>query len=139
MNWFSSVFRGKTGVAAPPDREELDSRLRAAYASYLGGSYAEAEQLYRDLLEDDPGNVDALYFLSVYALTTDRSLEAGDLTQKALEIRPNDPGLWFVQSVASPTRRRVRDAVAAWRTTVALDPGYALARNNLGAALVDDG
>src|SRR5712671_6836596 len=104
MNWFNSVFRGKADAAAPPDREALrealDSRLRRAYEQNLRGDITEAERLYRSLLEDDPRDADALYFLSVLALATDRSLEAGDLSQKAIDIRPNDPAFWFVLAIA---------------------------------------
>src|SRR5204862_475340 len=104
MNWFGSVFRRKADAAAPPSaparREALDSRLRSAYQQNLSGNITEAERLYRGLLEDDPRDADALYFLSVLALASDRSLEAGDLSQKAIDIRPNDPAFWFVLAVA---------------------------------------
>src|SRR5258706_3149911 len=100
MNWFNSVFRRKVDVAAPPDpqarREALDSRLRVAYDRYLRGELTEAEGLYRSLLEEDPRDADALYFLSVLALASDRALEAGDLSQKAIDVRPNESAVWFV-------------------------------------------
>src|SRR6266850_4854512 len=136
MNWFSSVFRRKVDVAAPPDRETLDSRLRVAYEHGLRGDIADAELLYRSILEDDPRDADALYFLSVIALASDRALEAADLSQKAIDIRSNDPAFWFVLAVACHNQRRIQESVDAWRTTVTLDPDYALARNNFGAMLV---
>jgi predicted O-linked N-acetylglucosamine transferase (SPINDLY family) len=139
VNWLSRVFGRKEDAAAPPDRETLDSRLRAAYDHGLRGEIAEAERLYRSLLEDDPRDVDALYFLSVIALATDRPLEAADLSQKAIDLRPNDPALWFTLAVASHGLRQIQEAVDAWRRAVEIDPGYALARNNFGALLVDHG
>src|SRR5258707_5259091 len=100
MNWFNSVYRRKADVAAPPDREELDSRLREAYDRGLHGDIAEAERLYRSILEEDPRDPDALYFLSVIALASDRALEAFDLSHKAIDVRPRDPAFWFVLAVA---------------------------------------
>lgn len=139
MNWLSVFRRRKAEAEAPPDREALDSRLRHAYEHTLRGDSIEAERAYRSLLEDDPLNADALYLLSIIALANDRSLEAGDLSEKAIEIRPNDPAFWFVFAVACHNQRRLHEAVEAWRTMVRLDPGHALARNNLGAALVENG
>jgi predicted O-linked N-acetylglucosamine transferase (SPINDLY family) len=139
MNWFSSVFRRKAEAAAPPDREALDARLRAGYDQTLQGNLEEAQRLYRNLLEDDPRDADALHFLAVIALASDRSLEARDLSQKAIDIRPNDSAFWFVLAVACQHQRQLQEAVDAWRSAVRLDPDYALARNNFGALLVDNG
>lgn len=139
MNWFSSIFRRKADSSPVPDRETLDARLRTAYDCAVGGNLAEAERLYRGLLEDDPRDADALYFLGVVALATDRAMEAADLCQKAIEIRPNDPAFWFVLAVAYHQQKLLQETVDAWRAAVALDPGYAIARNNLAAALVDLG
>ena len=65
MNWFSSVF-GRKAQERPAvlDRESLDARLRAAYEETAKGNLPEAERQYRDLLERDPRDADALYFLS---------------------------------------------------------------------------
>ncbi len=140
MNWFNSVFRRKTEVSRAPDREALDARLRAAYKLILGGgNLAEAERLYRGLLEDDPRDADALYFLSVIALMSDRALEALDLCQKAIEVRPRDPAFWFTLAVASQSLRLTADAVEAWRKHVELDPDNALARINFGSLLAENG
>jgi len=139
MSWFSSVFRRKTVPPPRPDREALDARLRAAYDHTAGGNLAEAERLYRALLEDDPRDADALYFLGVVALTSDRAMEAADLCQKAIEIRPNDPAFWFVLAVAYHQQKLLQETVDAWRAAVALDPGYAIARTNLASAQVDLG
>jgi predicted O-linked N-acetylglucosamine transferase (SPINDLY family) len=140
VNWLSRVFGRNADVAPlPPDREALDSRLRAAYDHGLRGEIADAERVYRSLLEDDPRDVDALYFLSVIALATDRTLEAADLSQKAIEVRPNDSALWFTLAVAYHGLRMIQEAVDAWRKAVEIDPEYALARNNFGALLVDNG
>jgi Flp pilus assembly protein TadD len=139
MNWLSAVFRRKVDVAAPPDREALDSRLRAAYEQSLRGDLIQAERLYRALLEDDPRDADALYFLGVIALMSGLGMEASDLSQKAIDVRPKDPAFWFVLAIACHNERRLQEAVDAWRTAVALDPDYAIARNNFGSVLVDHG
>lgn len=139
MSWFSNVFRRKAGPPGAADRETLDSRLRTAYDHTASGDFIEAERLYRSLLEDDPRDADAHYFLGVIALASDRSMEAADFCQKAIEIRPNDPAFWFVLAAAYHNQRFFKETVDAWRAVIALDPGYALARNNLGSALVDHG
>src|SRR5258705_10936313 len=113
MNWFGSVFRRKAEAAAPAGREALDAKLRLAYDHILRGEVAEAERLFRALLEEDARDADALFFLSVIALATDRALEALDLSQKAIDVRPNDAGLWFVLAVARRSLRLLEDAVDA--------------------------
>lgn len=140
MSWFSGIFRLKAGPPpAATDRETLDSRLRTAYDRTARGDFIEAERLYRALLEDDPRDADALYFLGVIALASDRAMEAADVCQKAIEIRPNDTAFWFVLAVAYYQQRLLQESVDAWRAAVALDPGCAIVRNNFAAALVDHG
>lgn len=139
MSWLSTVFRRKDEAVAAPSREALDTRLREAFDRISQGRFAEGEQLFRDLLEDDPHNADARYFLAVMAIGGARSLEAIDHCQKGIESRPNDPELWFQLSVAYYLQGLRIEAVEAARAAVELNPEYAQARNNLGVALVDEG
>ena len=103
MNWFSSIFRRKPDAPPVLDRETLDARLRTAYDRASDGNPAEAERLNRALLEDDPRDADALYFLGVIAIASGRAMEAADVCQRAIEIRPNDPVLG--QGEPSPVSR----------------------------------
>jgi predicted O-linked N-acetylglucosamine transferase (SPINDLY family) len=140
MNWLSGVFGRKTSaVAAVPDREALDARLRAAYDQTLQRNYVEAERLYRSLLEDDPRDADACFFLSLFAMGGDRLLESTDLIEKAIDIRPNDPAFWFVLGTNLHSERRLDEAVQAYRKVIALDPGFAVARTNYAAVAADHG
>lgn len=139
MNWFSNIFGRKSDAPSVLDRETLDARLRTAFDCATGGNPAGAERLYRALLEDDPRDADALYFLGVIALANDRAMEAADLFQKAIEIRPNDPAFWFVLAVAYHQQKLLPESVDAYRAALTLDPGFGSARNNFAAALVDVG
>ena len=67
---------------------------RQAVALHQQGKLADAEQLYRQILEIDPRVFPALYLLGVLRLEQGDSAEAIGLIEKALALNPNDPAAW---------------------------------------------
>lgn len=141
MKWLTSLLRGAraTPPAAAPDREQLDAWLREAYERAARGERSEAERLYRRLLEHDPCDPDALYFLGVLATAEGRDLEAAELLREAIEARPQDPAFWFAFGVACHHLRRLAEAVQAYREGLRLQPENDVMRANLAATLIELG
>jgi tetratricopeptide (TPR) repeat protein len=57
------------------------------------GRFAEAEGYFSQALAADPGRTDALVGLGIAQFKQGEIDQAGDTLQKALELRPNEPGV----------------------------------------------
>src|SRR4051794_7085519 len=78
-----------TGAPADPS---LLLQLRAGIEHHRNGRLAEAEQLYRQVLQADPRQPDALHYLGVVALQVGQFATAEQLIGAALQLgRANHP------------------------------------------------
>ena len=109
--------------------------LDVARRHYQKGEWQQAEQLYLQVLEVDPHQVDALHLLAAIAGQTGREDQAIGYLREVLRLRPgwaaahNNLGMVFI------TQKRLPEAAASFQEAVRLQPGDALAHNNLGNAL----
>jgi protein O-GlcNAc transferase len=108
---------------------------RQAVALHQQGKPAEAERLYRQILEIDPQVFPALYLLGVLRLEQGDSAEAAGLIERALALNPNDPAAWTHYGLALQGQARFEDALAAQDRALALRPGLLPARLGRGGAL----
>ncbi len=139
MSWLSSLIGRKAAPRAELDREQLDTWLRTAYDHAARGDHAEAQRIYRRLLEHDPRDPDALYFLGEMALADGRDMEAVELFRQAIEVRSNDAAFWFGLGAACFHQRRLDEAAEAFRSGLALQPENTAMRINLFATLIEAG
>ena len=63
-------------------------RLDQAVALHHVGKFSEAEQLYQQILVDNPQNADALHLLGVIAYQVGKHEIAINLITQAIEINP---------------------------------------------------
>ena len=70
----------------PPGTGVLENAIRIHQAGRLD----EAEKIYRQILEADPGHADALHYLGVLAHQKDRQEEAAELISKAIAANPGN-------------------------------------------------
>ena len=110
--------------------EYLDDALR----HHKAGRAVEAEQCYRQVLEIDPGNFDALHLLGLLAHQVGRNDIAVELIQKALQISAN-PVAFNNLGQAFRALSHGDDAEKCFRNAIQLKPDYVIAYNNLGALL----
>lgn len=68
----------------------VDPTLLAAYQAYSGGDDAVAQQKYRQVLQRDVRNVDALLGMAAIAQRQGRGADAAGWYQKVLEIEPRN-------------------------------------------------
>lgn len=77
-------------TATGEDTSELFRRARGLASA---GQSAEADRLFRRILEAEPGHVDALAFLGLGAFERGEHQESERWLRRALELRPDDPML----------------------------------------------
>ena len=103
------------------------------------GDVKQAEQLYRQVLEADPGHADAHANLGVALLTTGRKHEALACFRQAL---CSDPQHFYAHNNlgnALMEQGHMAEAVACFRQALRINPNYANAHYNLGNIAKDQG
>ena len=68
----------------------LSDLLQRAVANHEGGRLAEAETLYRQILEQAPDDPDTLFLLGSLALQTARPAAAADWIGQAIAAAPDE-------------------------------------------------
>jgi tetratricopeptide (TPR) repeat protein len=113
----------------------IPQRLTAAVQHHQAGRLAEAEALYRGVLQEDPLQPHALHLLGVLAHQTGRPQEAIDLITRALAVHGPHPEFHNNLGAACLAAGRLAEAEAHFRRAVQLKPDYADAHYNVGVAL----
>ena len=108
---------------------------RQAVALHQQGRLAEAEALYRQILEIDGRVFPALYLLGVLRLEQGDSDDAAALLARAVAVNANDPAAWLHYGLALQGQGRFKEALTAHERALGLQPALAPARLGRGAAL----
>lgn len=111
------------------------SLLTAALKHHQAGRLPEAEQLYRQILQADPNQPDALHLLGVIARQVGMNDVAVDLIGHAIQLRGNSPDFYNNLGGAYLDLKKFAEAAANFRKSIELKPDYAVAHSNLGNAL----
>ncbi|HZL52216.1 MAG TPA: tetratricopeptide repeat protein [Terracidiphilus sp.] len=109
--------------------------LAIALRHHQAGHLDEAEQLYRQILQADSGNADALHFLGVLGLQTGRIDVAVDLIGKAIEQNGRVPAFHNNLGNALKAQGRLEQAAASYARALVYKPDYVEAHYNLGITL----
>src|SRR5208337_782183 len=113
--------------------------LDMAWKHYQAGQWQQAEQLYLQILQVDPNEVDALHLLGVIAGQTGRDNLAIDYLNAALRLKPDFAGAHNNLGNVFIIQRKLPEAVASFQEAVRLQPDFVMAHNNLGNALREQG
>ncbi|ASV99859.1 tetratricopeptide repeat protein [Paraburkholderia aromaticivorans] len=114
--------------------QQLDHMLRQAVGLQQNGAFAEAEELYREILELKPRHADALQLLGALTLQAGRLQEGVDLLRKALAVNAKQAPVHSNLAYALNALRRFDEALASADRALALQPKFADALNNRGNA-----
>ena len=110
----------------------IDQAFQLALLHHQAGRTADAEPIYRQILQLQPGHADALHLLGLISLNAGRAPDALDLIQQAIGLQPNlalyHNSLGQVQELLGQTEA----AEAAYGRALQLDPNYSEAHNNMG-------
>jgi len=113
--------------------------LEQALALHQMGRLAEAEQLYKRILQQEPDHIDALHLLGMAALQAGQKERGARLLEKVIRVRPDIAAAHSNRGVALRDLGRLAEAVASYDKAIALAPDFAEAHNNRGVALADLG
>lgn len=114
--------------------QQLDSMLRQAVALQQNGAFAEAEELYREILELKPRHFDALQLLGALALQAGRLEEGVDLLKKALAVNARQAPIHSNLAYALNALQRFDEGLASADRALALQAKFPDALNNRGNA-----
>jgi protein O-GlcNAc transferase len=109
--------------------------IQAGIERHQAGRLAEAEQIYRQVLEIDPANADALHLLGVIASQNGNAAAAVQLIARAIAIQPDNAAFRSNFGNALKDSGRRAEAEQSYRQALVLSPDYADAHANLGLLL----
>lgn len=116
-----------------------EEAVQIAVQHHNAGQLQRAEMLYRQILQVDPDQPDALHLLGVLALQVGQPQAAVELIGKAIQVHPANPGFHNNFGEACRLTHRFDEAVAAFRRALALQPDFPEAHNNLGNVFKEQG
>src|SRR5436190_17799703 len=102
--------------------ERIESVLDQAIKLHQSRRFAEAEALYRRILESDPQNFDALHLLGLLAHNVGRNQEAIELMSRAESIDPAVPELHANLAMALRALGRLQEAEQHCQAALRLNP-----------------
>ncbi|MFZ4791775.1 MAG: tetratricopeptide repeat protein [Candidatus Competibacteraceae bacterium] len=124
---------------AGPSAEQRAEWLQQAIHAQQRGQLTEAETLYRQVLQRNPQQVEALHFLGVLAAQRDQHEPAADLIRRALELNPQYADAWNNLGNVLTALKQPEEAADAYRRTIELSPAHVGAYGNLGVILTQLG
>ena len=116
-------------------KQSLEQTFRQAMKRDRANQFADAERLYRQILEQEPTHAQALHSLGVLLGKTGRLDEAINLIERSLVSDPTDAVTHYDLGLALQFKGRHADAVNCYRRALEIQPDHLIARNNLTIAL----
>ncbi|RWF24935.1 MAG: GNAT family N-acetyltransferase [Mesorhizobium sp.] len=108
-------------------RALLPQTLSVAARLHQAGNLAEAEKIYRKILDVEPRHFDVRYLLGVIFLQQRRYGEAEQQINQAIEIRPDVPAGHYNRGLALAKLDRIEDALASLDNCIELEPSHSQA------------
>ena len=115
----------KTGTPPP-----LDSKLKEGLIHHQNGRLAEAEAVYRHILQTNPNHSVALCMLGIIAQATNNNEQAIALISKSIEINPNFADAHCNLGAVFSSENRLQDALKCFERALELKPDYLNASTN---------
>jgi protein O-GlcNAc transferase len=113
--------------------------LARAFAAHQAGNIAQAEFLYKMVLQADKKQFDALHMLGIIEAQRGNFTSGLTRIQDALRVRPNAPEALINLGRIQIELGDPASAVATYRKALAADPKSALAHSNLSIILRREG
>jgi predicted O-linked N-acetylglucosamine transferase (SPINDLY family) len=117
----------------------ISESLVIAIRHHQAGRVEAAEQIYRQVLQAEPNQADAIHLLGLLAHQAGKHAIAAQYIEQAIRLNGNTAIFHNNLGGAYHALHRNADAVACFRRAVELKPDYAVAYYNLGNAWKDLG
>jgi tetratricopeptide (TPR) repeat protein len=110
-------------------------KLALAVQHHQAGKLQQANDLYQQILQAEPENVEALHLVGLTEYQMGRHLSAIDHISASLRLRPNQAEAQNNLGAAYLAQGQLREALACFRQATHLKPDYPTAHKNLGNVL----
>src|SRR5947207_1707057 len=117
------------------DMTTMDDALQLGLKYHQAGDLVQAERIYRQILQAEPGHADALHSLGVLAGQRGRHDLAIEYLSQALRASPFHAGYQCNLAGAYRQQGRRAEAEAACRESLRIDPTFSAAHAELGMVL----
>jgi protein O-GlcNAc transferase len=117
----------------------LPQLLQSAIAAHQSGQLHQAEALYRQVLQADAKNFNALHLLGLIATENGQLDAAVDLIGRAVAVKPNAAPAQHNLGIALQALGRLQDAAGSFQRAAKLQPDFIEAQMHLGGVLVELG
>ncbi len=117
----------------------LEEALRQARVNRGDGNLIVAERIYRDILDADSRQPDALREIGIVSYLRGKAREAHGWFSRALTVEPDNPVVLSNFAIMAAETGRIDEAVESWRRAIELAPDYVDAYSNLARVLVQIG
>ena len=124
---------------SPPAADSPQQALQDALALHRSGQHELAMKGYVAILQRNPGNVDALYYVAMLALQQGQLGEGLKVIARALDIAPRQARLHNLAGQAHLRLNHDDDALQSFGRAIEAEPAFADAYGNRGTLLVRDG
>src|SRR5262245_61135049 len=127
-----------TGPQPPrPDVEPAADPVQEALALHRAGKHDLAMQRYVAILQTDPGNADALYYVAVLAIQEGQLAEGIKVIRRALDVGKPQARLYNLLGQVHLRQNDDEDALKAFGQSIETDPTFPDAYGNRGALLAE--
>jgi Flp pilus assembly protein TadD len=113
--------------------------LAQAVRFQQAGALPQAEQLYRQILQVDPWQLEVYMHLATLYRQRGQLDEAVTTLQALLRLRPDSFQAQTNLGTLYRERGQLDEAIASYQQALRINPGFAQAHNNLGVALANRG
>lgn len=117
----------------------VDELFAEAQKLHQAQRFAEAEGLYRRVIQGDTNHAGGWHHLGMVCLAQNKLSEAADGFMCALALSPANVDSLTHLGIVLARQNKLDEAVAKFRQAIELRPQYAKAHNNLGVALTQMG
>jgi tetratricopeptide (TPR) repeat protein len=131
--------QNKSGVVNQQSQSDASfAPLQEAFEHLQSGRLAQAEQVYRKILQLEPNHPDALHYLGVIAYNVEKHEIAADLIGKAVRLAPTASNCSNL-GLALQALGQLDAAAAQYQKALFYQPDHAVAHNNLANVYRDLG
>jgi protein O-GlcNAc transferase len=121
------------------EAEQVAQVLQLAVQHQRNHRFAEAQQLYRQVLEKQPDHPEALYGLGTLSIEMGQPQTAEQYLSAASQVQPDSVKIWFSLGNLRFSQAQWYQAQEAYQKAVALRPDAVPIYNNLGYTLQQQG
>jgi tetratricopeptide (TPR) repeat protein len=113
----------------------IEEAFRLAVQHHTQGRPAEAENIYRQIISQNPNHADSYYMLAALGYEHGRGADALPLARRAVELSPGNADFHILTGVLLATTGQTDRAIESFQQAAALRPNDPASLNNLANAL----